>query len=453
MLLKDKINFLKQKNWIKNSLKRYYLFLFLSTLLFSVILYIFVLVSTSNFELFNILKNKNKGQDIAFKTYVYLYILLIVLLFLQVIWFLNSLSIIYINKYYEYNWFRAYKWLKLKLFVTLNIRVLKQMTTKNEQKDDVERNIIFRMQKNGFVLHGSKSLELKYKDYFRKANDLDFISYEKNCKLNNIGNLKTIYNDGLFAKYSYDNKPVEIFLPKFIQKNKIWNKNGFFLPKRHFLISMKIHQLFKSFMLSKKNLDKSDEKVENALMDLAFLISKSNILSIKKIISHIEYMYFSNFFVSYFMKSDAFVPTKDNINSFLIYINSKLNLNGHLFELNELFNLIFKKMNLKKFNLISKKINEIIKDKYKFEQEILNISTHKDKTICSLKRVFSSDNEYNILMSRFKEIDYKNLSGVLNSLIDEFKGIQNENNGSISIDIRELLLLELAKRLRKENYE
>ncbi|WP_420792682.1 MAG4530 family protein [Metamycoplasma hyosynoviae] len=444
-MLLEKI--LIEKKILKINLKKYYFFLFFSTFLFFLSLYFIFLLTEKMGITFKIFDSKNITTKQ--KIQIYLWMVLFLSIAFNLIWFIDSLAMIFINKYYRFNIYRCSKWLKLKLFFTFRYKLFTQLCKRVNDFKEEEIDFVKYMQKNRFLLQGSKSILWKYKDFERQTNDFDFNAFEINAKLNDLEKQKNIeikQKDNIVGKLIFNGVSVEVIISKYVPSYFVENKRGIKIPKITWMIAMKFHQLVKLYNLRKDGNIVSKEKINNTLIDTAFLLSKLKIFNINKIILNIQYLYISNFFIGYFLNSNCFDDFSDgNITKFSEYLATEIN---DLKNVNELFFFFDELISKLKSNTLmikmAKSINQIIKDKEKLENNFLNYSSSEEREISSLKRIFSSEAEKNKFIKDNYQ-DYSFGSKVIKLFYDLF---ENDPNKQLdTLDIRQIMLLELNKKL------
>lgn len=450
MILEEKIKLFTEKKLLKNSTTKYFCFLFLSIFFLVITLILLIAINANRSKFLNYLNFKHiKNLRIT----IYLHIFFVTLIMLQIYWFINSLCIILINKYFKFNIFRAIKWLKIWTFCSLKFELLENISKPIENFTNEEIDLIKNMQENNLFLHGSKSIAYKYKDFWRKTNDMDFCSFEnklKNLDLNIKQNIKITFYDKITAKLLLNNKNIEVLIAKYIPNYFIQTKREIKIPKLQWMIAMKIHQLLKLFLIQKEGMKVSKEKIQNTFLDLAFLLNKGGKYNINKTILFIKYLYISNFFISYYLNKLNFSDySEKNIKEFVEYCSNNIKQLENVNELYFFFDLVLTKLqNNQELIKMSKAMNIIIQEKEKLENKFLNYSTHENKNISSLERQFSSEKEKN----DFLKTNYENLP-ITSKIIKLFNsnwtiGFNNKNN---NIDIRQILLFELNKKIGDTN--
>ncbi|WP_406617276.1 MAG4530 family protein [Mycoplasmopsis adleri] len=369
-----------------------------------------------------------------------------------IIWLFNSISSILVNKYYKFNIFRAIKWAKIKFAFLIKTQLLKELNEEIQKNNTDELELIKTFNNNHLVLQGSKALSIKYKDFWRETNDLDFISV-RNLKdyefLNSIDNLKINYIDNIVAKLDYKGKEIEVLFPKAILSYYTEQKDGVVIPNYNWMLAMKIHQLFSFYSVDhdeKSEQKVSFQKIKNSLIDIAFLLSKKQYYNVKILAKYILDLYVSNLFIAYFTNHHILnISTNNSIKEFKKYINEKISKIDSIEEVQYLIDdLCNELMHNEKIKNIAKYVNEIITNKENIEEEFLNHSTNSKREINSLKRLFNSANEKN----QYIKNKFKNLNNIDEVLVPFNKQIIENLGSDNELDIRQILLFELNEKLR-----
>lgn len=452
MILDKKIEIMIEKRYIKEKLLKYYFFMFLSLFLFFINLYLKLELIFKNQTLIKSI-DINKIKTMGLLSSFFVWISLVFISYLLIIWFLSSLASILLNRYYKFNIFRSIKWLKVKLFTLFKFTLLDKFKQSLRTDDKKTLEFIQYMQKNNFIIHGSKSIALKYTDYWRETNDLDFMSMSLNSNfkdLNQQENVKINFVDNISAKLELQNENnanVEVLIAKYIPSQYIKTLKEIKIPNIEWMIAMKIHQLFRFYLLEKNKVEVSESKIKNSLLDLAFLFSKTKTWKMKKIINTFADLYLSNFFISYYINTYCFdLTNSEEAKNLLAYLKTNIQKNETIDELSFFFDELFEELqNNKEIQLISNKINNIVKNKEELEIKFIEASSSKDKEISTLKRLFLSKIE----KENFIKKQYNN-SIIENKYIDLYiKDFQKDEQKDEQLDVRQILLLELNKQIKE----
>ncbi|WVU91804.1 hypothetical protein V3322_00460 [Mycoplasmopsis agalactiae] len=211
----------------------------------------------------------------------------ILILWLLLMWTINSLSNILFNKFYNYNILKSLNWLKVKLFTAFRFKDFAKLCKKNNFVSNEQLSLIKQMQDVGFLVQGSKSIAIKYNDYFREANDIDFVSENSSSRIINLDKLSNItfnFKDQIIAKSRHNDTEIEVLSPKILPKEFAVYKSGIKVPKLNFMIAMKVHQLLRFYRLKSEGKEIPATKIKNSLLYLGFLLSKSCCLQYRKIL-------------------------------------------------------------------------------------------------------------------------------------------------------------------------
>ncbi|WP_350222674.1 MAG4530 family protein [Mycoplasmopsis agalactiae] len=444
MILEDKIHIAEK--YKRNNIAVYFSSLFFAPVIFSFVFYAFLIFFDRLPLYFNELTKQSleklMNEHIAESVYVLAIatIFRIIILWLLLMWTINSLSNILFNKFYYYNIFKSLNWLKVKLFTAFRFKDFAKLCKKNNFVSNEQLSLIKQMQDIGFLVQGSKSIAIKYSDYFRETSDIDFVSENSSSRIINLDKLSNItfnFKDQIIAKSKHNDTEIEVLSPKILPKEFAVYKSGIKVPKLNFMIAMKVHQLLRLYRLKSEGKEIPATKIKNSLLDLGFLLSKSCCLQYRKILWSFKNLSLLNLFSSYHLNTFAF-DDFDNIKESLKFANSyiqKIQNIEEVYDFLDKFTDLLK--NDKEALFIGKRVNLIIKNKRTIEERYLQNSTALDKSLLALERNFTSNNEKFMYLGKFKKtIELKALQNIINLF-------ENSPDSSLFIDIRKILLLEL----------
>ncbi|MCE6061384.1 hypothetical protein J8A71_00445 [Mycoplasmopsis agalactiae] len=452
MILEDKI-YVAEK-YKRNNISMYFASLFFAPVIFSFIFYVFLIFFDRLPLYFDALTKQSlekfMNEHIAQNVYVLAIatIFRIIILYLLLMWTINSLANILFNKFYDYNIFKSLKWLQVKLFTAFKFKDFTKLRKKNKLVSDEEVSLIKHMQDVGFLVQGSKSIAIKYSDYFREASDIDFVSKNASSRISNLDKLSNItfsFKDQIIAKSKHNDTDIEVLSPKILPEVFAVYKSGIKVPKLNFMIAMKVHQLLRLYKLKTEDKEIPAIKIKNSILDLAFLLSKSCCLEYKKILWSFKNLSLLNLFSSYHLNTFAF-DDFDNIKKSLGFVNSyieKIQNIEEAYDFLDKFTDLLK--NDKEALFIGKRVNLIIKNKREIEEKYLQNSSALDKSLLALERNFASNNDKLMYLGKFKKpIELKALKNIINLF-------ESSPDSSFFIDIRKILLLELNEIEKVKN--
>ena len=304
--------------------------------------------------------------------------------------------------------------------------------------DEETINIIKTFSRENLALQGSMSILWSNSNFYRKPNDMDFISTINSNKylLNNIeltnNNLK-IEKNNLLYKLTIEIHEIEILQPKLFAMKFFKKKNGVFIPKLTWQIAMKYEQIFNCIFAK----DTPQEKIQKSVIDLAFLLTDRIVCS-KIILNAFILNSFSNLFVKYFTNNatyslnDEKYKTRLNI-FFKCEVLDILKGNNLSWIYKRIFNIYKKIANSEQIIVINSNISKILQNKDDLYKELLSFGNIKSLT--SLKIDFDTREEREHAFSKI--IISPNVKKFLNyfpSLVDDEK----------QIDIRYYLLSKLS---------
>ncbi len=428
---------------IKQNIKKWKIFIFLRIV--AAIFLTFLLILTTTASILVILNKIYTGTGT--KTTEHTYILIIYGIVVPIIWTTNLLKLIFLSK--------VIKNLKKNFFNSLlafkNLLKIKFLNPKKcVQYNPLKEFIIEKMSKQKLALQGSASILHKYNFFYRKPNDLDFMSVDtSNQKINfefedfKLEDCKVtkVLDSNIYYKTNVEDVLIEVLRPKVIVNKFFEIKNKILVPNYYWMIAMKCEQLF--LLL---HLNAEETKIHNTIFDLAYLLNLKkkidfNILEETFLCNKID-----NYFVQYHLNRTQYhLENKEFKAKLNDFITNKI---PELFIENQLSALVSKTQKVINFIIENHKILNLCNKTYeltcneKVKEALTNdyfkSSTSQNKSLINLKLEFTNENEKQNFVKKIqtKKQDYLNLLTnfeCLNPIYDKY----NE------IDIRYLLLNKL----------
>ena len=440
------IKFLFYKE-IKQNIKKWKIFIFLRIV--AAIFLTFLLILTTTASILVILNKIYTGSGT--KTAEHTYILIIYSIIVPIIWTTNLLKLIFLSKIiknFKKNFFNS-------LLAFKNLLKIKFLNPKKcVQYNPLKEFIIEKMFEQKLALQGSASILHKYNFFYRKPNDLYFMSVDaSNQKINfefedfklEDCKITKVLDSNIYYKTNVEDVPIEVLRPKVIVNKFFEIKNKILVPNYYWMIAMKCEQLFLLLHLKAE-----ETKIHNTIFDLAYLLNLKkkidfNILEEAFLCNKID-----NYFVQYHLNRTQYhlenEEFKLKLNDFITNKIPELFIENQLSDLitktQQIINFIIE--NHKIFNLCNKTYELTCNEKVKEEltNDYLTSSTSRNKSLVNLKLEFANENEKQNFVKKIqtKKQDYLNLLTnfeCLNPIYDKY----NE------IDIRYLLLNELIDKL------
>ena len=434
-------------NWIKQNIKKWKIFVFLRII--AAIFLTFLLILTTTASILVILNKIYTGTGT--KTAEHTYILIIYGIVVPIIWTTNLLKLIFLSK--------VIKNLKKNFFNSLlafkNLLKIKFLNPKKcVQYNNLKEFIIEKMFEQKLALQGSASILHKYNFFYRKPNDLDFMSIDaSNQKINfefedfklEDCKITKVLDSNIYYKTNVEDVPIEVLRPKVIVNKFFEIKNKILVPNYYWMIAMKCEQLF--LLL---HLNAEETKIHNTIFDLAYLLNLKKKIDIGILEEAFLCNKIDNYFVQYHLNRTQYhlenEEFKLKLNDFITNKIPELFIENQLSDLitktQQIINFIIE--NHKIFNLCNKTYELTCNEKVKEEltNDYLTSSTSQNKSLVNLKLEFANENEKQNFVKKIqtKKQDYLNLLTnfeCLNPIYDKY----NE------IDIRYLLLNELIDKL------
>lgn len=300
-------------------------------------------------------------------------------------------------------------------------------------------NIIKTFSREKLALQGSMSILWSNSNFYRKPNDIDFISMTDSAKylLNNIklsNNNLEIEKDNLLYKLTIEKHKIEILQPKLFVAKFFKRKNEVVIPKLTWQIAMKYEQIFNCIFVK----DTSQEKINKVVIDLAFLLTDRIVYS-KKIMNAFILNNFSNFFVKYFTNNQIYSFDDKGFmfrlnNFFKIETLKILKENNLSWTHRKIFNIYKRIVSNEQIVAINFNINKLLQNKDSLYEELLSLGNIK--TLNSLKIDFDNKEERDEAISKIQ------INPEISKFLAYFPNLLGDDK---QIDIRYYLLSKLSK--------
>lgn len=300
-------------------------------------------------------------------------------------------------------------------------------------------NIIKTISREKLALQGSMSILWSNSNFYRKPNDIDFISMTDSAKylLNNIklsNNNLEIEKDNLLYKLTIEKHKIEILQPKLFAAKFFKRKNEVVIPKLTWQIAMKYEQIFNCIFVK----DTSQEKINKVVIDLAFLLTDRIVYS-KKIMNAFILNNFSNFFVKYFTNNQIYSFDDKGFmfrlnNFFKIETLKILKENNLSWTHRKIFNIYKRIVSNEQIVAINSNINKLLQNKDSLYEELLSLGNIK--TLNSLKIDFDNKEERDEAISKIQ------INPEISKFLAYFPKLLGDDK---QIDIRYYLLSKLSK--------
>ena len=440
------IKFLFYKE-IKQNIKKWKIFIFLRIV--AAIFLTFLLILTTTASILVILNKIYTGTGT--KTTEHTYILIIYGIVVPIIWTTNLLKLIFLSKViknFKKNFFNS-------LLVFKNLLKIKFLNPKKcVQYNPLKEFIIEKMFEQKLALQGSASILHKYDFFYRKPNDLDFMSVDaSNQKINfefedfKLEDCKVtkVLDSNIYYKTNVEDVSIEVLRPKVVVNKFFEIKNKILVPNYYWMVAMKCEQLF--LLL---HLNAEETKIYNTIFDLGYLLNLKkkidfNILEEAFLCNKID-----NYFVQYHLnRTQYYLENKEFKEKLNDFITNKI---PELFNENQLSDLISKTQQIINFIIQNPKIINLCNKTYeltcneKAKEALTNdyfkSSTSQNKSLINLKLEFANENEKQNFIKKIKirKQDYLNL-------LTNFECLNPIYDKDSEVDIRYLLLNKLINKL------
>ena len=434
-------------NGIKQNIKKWKIFVFLRII--AAIFLTFLLILTTTASILVILNKIYTGTGT--KTTEHTYILIIYGIVVPIIWTTNLLKLIFLSKViknFKKNFFNS-------LLAFKHLLKIKFLNPKKcVQYNSLKEFIIEKMSKQKLALQGSASILHKYNFFYRKPNDLDFMSIDaSNQKINfefedfklEDCKITKVLDSNIYYKTNVEDVPIEVLRPKVVVNKFFEIKNKILVPNYYWMVAMKCEQLF--LLL---HLNAEETKIYNTIFDLAYLLNLKKKIDFVVLEEAFLCNKIDNYFVQYHLNRTQYhlenEEFKLKLNDFITNKIPELFIENQLSDLisktQQVINFIIK--NPKIINLCNKTYELTCNEKAKeaLTNDYFKSSTSQNKSLINLKLEFANENEKQNFVKKIqtKKQDYLNLLTnfeCLNPIYDKY----NE------IDIRYLLLNELIDKL------
>lgn len=443
------IKFLFYKE-IKQNIKKWKIFIFLRII--AAIFLTFLLILTTTASILVILNNildkiYTEYTGTGTKTAEHTYILIIYSIVVPIIWTTNLLKLIFLNKIiknFKKNFFSS-------LLPFKNLLKIKFLNPKKcVQYNPLKEFIIEKMFEQKLALQGSASILHKYNFFYRKPNDLDFISVDaSNQKINfEFEELKSenfkvnrILESNIYYKINVEDVSIEVLRPKVVVNKFFEIKNKILVPNYYWMIAMKCEQLFLLLHLSTE-----ETKIHNTIFDLAYLLNLQKKIDFIVLEEAFLCNKINNYFVQYHLNRTQYHLENEEFKAKLNdFIKNKI---PELFIGNQLSALVSKTQkvinfiieNTKIINLCNKTYELTCNEKVKeaLTNDYFKSSTSQNKSLINLKLEFANENEKENFVKKIqtRKQDYL-------SLLTNFECLNPIYDKYNEIDIRYLLLNKL----------
>ncbi len=436
---------------IKRNIKKWKIFIFLRIVAAIFLSLLLILTATASIlVILNEILNKIYTST-SVKNTEHTYILIIYSIVVPIIWTTNLLKLIFLSKIvknFKKNFFKS-------LLAFKNLLKIKFLNPKKcVQYNTLKEFIIEKMFEQKLALQGSASILHKYNFFYRKPNDLDFMSIDSsNQKINfefeefELENFKVdrILDSNIYYKTNVEDVSIEILRPKVIVNKFFEIKNKILVPNYYWMIAMKCEQLF--LLL---HLNAEETKIHNTIFDLAYLLNLKKKIDFNILEEAFLCNKINNYFVQYHLNRTQYHLENEEFKAKLNdFITNKI---PELFIENQLSNLISKTQQVINFIIQNSKIINLCNKTYeltcneKVKEALTNdyfkSSTSQNKSLINLKLDFVNENEKQNFVKKIqtRKQDYLNLLTnfeCLNPIYDKY----NE------VDSRYLLLNKLIDRL------
>ena len=432
---------------IKQNIKKWKIFIFLRIIAAIFLTFLLILTTTAS-----ILVTLNKiYTGTGTKTTEHTYILIIYGIVVPIIWTTNLLKLIFLSKViknFKKNFFNS-------LLVFKNLLKIKFLNPKKcVQYNPLKEFIIEKMFEQKLALQGSASILHKYDFFYRKPNDLDFMSVDpSNQKINfefedfKLEDCKVtkVLDSNIYYKTNVEDVSIEVLRPKVVVNKFFEIKNKILVPNYYWMVAMKCEQLF--LLL---HLNAEETKIYNTIFDLGYLLNLKkkidfNILEEAFLCNKID-----NYFVQYHLnRTQYYLENKEFKEKLNDFITNKI---PELFNENQLSDLISKTQQLINFIIENPKIINLCNKTYgltcneKAKEALTNdyfkSSTSQNKSLINLKLEFANENEKQNFIKKIKirKQDYLNL-------LTNFECLNPIYDKDSEVDIRYLLLNKLINKL------
>ena len=304
------------------------------------------------------------------------------------------------------------------------------------------------------ALQGSASILHKYNFFYRKPNDLDFMSVDaSNQKINfefeefELENFKVnrILDSNIYYKTNVEDVSIEVLRPKVVVNKFFEIKNKILVPNYYWMIAMKCEQLF--LLL---HLNAEETKIYNTIFDLGYLLNLKKKIDFKILEEAFLCNKIDNYFVQYHLnRTQYYLENKEFKTKLNDFITNKI---SELFNESQLSDLISKTQQVINFIIQNPKIINLCNKTYeltcneKVKETLTNdyfkSSTFQNKSLINLKLEFANENEKQNFVKKIKtrKQDYLNL-------LTNFECLNPINDKYNEVDIRYLLLNKLIDKL------
>lgn len=444
------IKFLFYKE-IKQNIKKWKIFIFLRIVAAIFLTFLLILTTTASILVIlnNILDKIYTGTGT--KTTEHTCILIIYSIVVPIIWTTNLLKLIFlikIIKNFKKNFFKS-------LLAFKNLLKIKFLNPKKcVQYNPLKEFIIEKMFEQKLALQGSASILHKYNFFYRKPNDLDFMSVDaSNQKINfefeefELENFKVnrILDSNIYYKTNVEDVSIEVLRPKVVVNKFFEIKNKILVPNYYWMVAMKCEQLF--LLL---HLNAEETKIYNTIFDLGYLLNLKKKIDFKILEEAFLCNKIDNYFVQYHLnRTQYYLENKEFKTKLNDFITNKI---PELFNENQLSDLISKTQQVINFIIQNPKIINLCNKTYELTcnektkktltNDYFKNSTFQNKSLINLKLDFVNENEKQNFIKKIQTRKQEYLN-----LLTNFECLNPIYDKDSEIDIRYLLLNKLIDKL------
>ena len=440
------IKFLFYKE-IKRNIKKWKIFIFLRIVAAIFLSLLLILTATASIlVILNEILNKIYTST-SVKNTEHTYILIIYSIVVPIIWTTNLLKLIFLSKIvknFKKNFFKS-------LLAFKNLLKIKFLNPKKcVQYNTLKECIIEKMFEQKLALQGSASILHKYNFFYRKPNDLDFMSIDaSNQKINfefeefELENFKVsrTLDSNIYYKTNVEDVSIEVLRPKVVVNKFFEIKNKILVPNYYWMVAMKCEQLF--LLL---HLNAEETKIHNTIFDLTYLLNLKKKIDFVVLEEAFLCNKIDNYFVQYHLnRTQYYLENKEFKTKLNDFITNKI---PELFNENQLSDLISKTQQVINFIIQNPKIINLCNKTYELTcnekakdaltNDYFKSSTSQNKSLINLKLEFANENEKQNFVKKIqtRKQDYLNL-------LTNFECLNPIYDKDSEVDIRYLLLNKL----------
>ncbi|RMA77560.1 hypothetical protein JN00_0411 [Metamycoplasma subdolum] len=340
-------------------------------------------------------------KKINFKILITIEVLIFIASFVLFWLLMRKLSLIRFVESYPKNEFLSHRFLN-DFYILSFKRIPKELKSHNSiYKDNLKILQKMNLNAHDYVIQGSLALSINWKRFWRKTNDIDFITLKANPSelIKEKENFNLIFKDLAIEKYEYKEtgQILDIAKNQVIPEDYIYSLKGYNIANIYWILVSKICELYR---LAEQRVD-VDKKIKNLFLDIAFIeanfVATLRKINKKKMINATKDYLISNMLLQYLREHNKFIKFNEKN---LLFLTEWFERNfSELYTINAVISdvlnvLSFWILNDKSLITLNEICNEILEEKtHPNEIPVSKIISVKNEQIDKFIAIFRDTNK------------------------------------------------------------